>query len=172
MSRKNDTVSRGGPQDDVFVEKNGKDVGAYTVQPLAGLMGMSGSDFIAPGAGVASNLVGTWVANWMLPKLPVDVSRFTPVIGGVLGALLAGVAVPFVAGRKKKIAVQAGAISLTMGIANQVLRETGGLGAVVLNRIAGMRGGMGALPQVTGSGGAPRQIRSQLDKGVYGKTWA
>lgn len=172
MSRKNDKrVSRGGPQDDVFVEKNDSDVGAYTVQPLAGLMGMSGSDFIAPGAGVASNFIGTWLTSKVLPMIPIDVSRFTPVIGGVLGAVLAGVAVPFVAGKSKKIALQAGAISLTMGIANQVLRETGGLGAVVLNRIAGAPS-MGMLPAVTGGGSMPRQIKTQMDKGVYGRTWS
>ena len=173
MSRKNDKrVSRGGPQDDVFVEKNGEDMGAYTVQPLAGLMGVGAKDFIGPVAGGLGYTISTWIVNKVGGKLPVDVSRFAPLIGGVLGAVLNGVALPFVAGRNKKLVVQAAATSLTMGIMSQVLRETGGLGAVVLNRIAGA-GSMGALgPRVTGSGAVPRQIKSQMDKNVWGKTWA
>lgn len=171
MSRKNDRVSRGGPQDDVFVENSGEDMGAYTVQPLAGLMGVGAKDFYGPVAGGLGYTIATWLVNRFGGNISGYVTRFAPLIGGVLGAVLNGVALPFVAKGNKKIVTQAAATSLTMGILSQVLRETGGLGAVVMERIAGAAG-MGALPAVHGAGSMPGQIRSQIDRSVYGKTWA
>ena len=176
MSRKNDKrVSRGGPQDDVLVPKNGEDMGAYTMQPLSGLMGVGGKDFIGPVAGGLGYTISTFIVNKVSGKLPDAISgaatRFAPVIGGVLGSILSGVALPFVAGSNKRYVVQASATSLTMGILTQVLRETGGLGVLVMKRVAGGPS-MGALPSVTTGSRLPRQIKSQMDQGVYGRTWA
>ncbi|MHC4643860.1 MAG: hypothetical protein ACYTBJ_00060 [Planctomycetota bacterium] len=165
-------VSRGGPQDDVFVEKNGNDVGAYTVEPLSGLMGLGAKDFVPPLAGGISYTVAQWLVNRFGGNLSPAIVRFSPVISGALGALLNSVALPFVIKKNgKKAVAQAAATSLTMGILTQVLQETGGLGAVVMERIAGGRS-MGALPTVHGAGSMPRQIRQGIDRGVYGRTWS
>jgi hypothetical protein len=168
---KNAGVSRGGPEDDVLVEKNSTDLGAYTVQPLSGLMGLDAKDFIAPATGGVGYFAATWVLNKFSGKLPSFVQRFTPLLGGILGALLNGVALPAVKAGGKKIVAQAMATSITMGIMSQLLRETSGLGAVVMQRISGAT--MGALPaRVQGAGSMPRSIRQTIDKGVYGRTWA
>ncbi|MFH1557532.1 MAG: hypothetical protein ABII76_22215 [Pseudomonadota bacterium] len=171
--RHNDSrVSRGGPQDDVLVEKNDQDMGAYSVQPLAGIMGLGASDFIPPVAGGLSYTLSTWLIGRFGGGFSTYLSRFAPLLGGVLGAILSGVAVPFATGGGKKVAVQAAATSLTMGVMSQLLREVqgAGLGAVVMERIAGTS--MGALPRVTSGGGMPGRIRQTMDRGVYGKTWA
>jgi len=172
--RSDDAVSGRGPQDDQFVEKNDDtDVGAYTIEPLAGVMGLGAKDFLPPAAGGLGYFVATWLVNRFGGNISGYLTRFAPLVGGVLGALLNGVALPFVAkGNGKKMVAQAAATSLTMGIMSQILRETSGLGAVVIDRIAGA-GPMGALPGPTvhGAGTMPRQIRQTLDKSVYGNSW-
>lgn len=170
---KNDAVSRGEAQNDVFVEKDGQDVGAYAVQPLAGIMGLGGRDFIPPVAGGLGFTISTWLVQRFGGNISGYLTRFAPLLGGVLGAVLNGVALPFVTGGGKKVVTQAAATSLTMGILSQVLREVQGssMGAVVMERIAGT-GSMGALPRVSSGGGMPRRIRQTMNRGVYGKSWA
>lgn len=175
MSRLKDRrVSRGEPQDIVLVEKNGEDMGAYAVEPLAGLMGLSGKDFLPPVAGGLGYTISTWLVNRFGGNISGGyLTRFAPLVGGVLGAVLNSVALPFVAGGNKKLLAQAAATSLTMGILSQVLRETQGLGmgAVVMERLRGMPA-MGALPAVRTGSHVPRQIRQTMNRNVYGRSWA
>lgn len=173
MSRKNDQVSRAGDHEIDLVVKNENDMGAYAVEPLAGLMGLSGKDFIPPVAGGLGFTISTWAVNRFGGQLSSYLTRFAPLVGGVLGAVLNSVALPFVAGGNKKQLAQAAATSLTMGILTQVLRETqgAGMGAVVMERLRGTPS-MGALPQVKTGSHMPRQIRASLDKSAYGKSWS
>lgn len=175
MSRKRDAgVSRRESQNNdlVLVEKHDQDMGAYAVEPLAGLMGLSGKDFLPPVAGGLGFTISTWLVNRFGGSISSYLTRFAPLVGGVLGAVLNSVALPFVAGGNKKLLAQAAATSLTMGILSQVLRETQGLGvgAVVMERIAGTA--MGAMPSVRTGAHVPRQIRQSMDRSVYGRSWS
>jgi len=171
-------VSRAGrSEDDILVEKNGRDIGAYVMQPLAGLMQVNADNVIGIGTGVAGAGLGTYVAKTWGHKISPFVTNYAPLVGGVLGAVAS---IPLGAWRGPKVAAQGLVASVLTGIALFGLQKLGvisGTGALVMQRVRGLQGygqPMGALPQpqVYGTGKMPVKVKQGIDKGVYGKTWA
>jgi len=172
------TVSRAGkphevcakyasPQDDVLVERGDENMGAYTIDPLRGIMAIKADDVIGPAVGGIATVAGTLLARRYGSRISPYVVKYAPFAGILVGALAA---IPLGQWKGKK-AMQSGVVtSLVVGAALFGLEKMGAMGAIVMQPVRGMHG-MGALPAVQGSGRMPRQLRQGVDKGAYGKTW-
>jgi hypothetical protein len=136
MTHKKDASPVGSTRnEDHLVPSSEDNLGAYTVNPLAGLaLEDVTSNVMGPAIGIGSTALGTmFVRKVLAPRLPATVTKFAPLLSGIAGALAAAPLLWW----KKDVGISAAGTALILGGTLQLMDYFGvpTTGAYTANRL-------------------------------------
>jgi len=150
MTRSNDTSLMGSNhhEADALVPRTKETLGAYVANPLAGLdMSDVTDNLMGPAIGIGSTILGTlFVKKVLAPRLPSSLSKFAPLLSGVVAAIATAPLLWW----KKDVGLGAAGTALMLGSSLQLADYLGvpvGVGAYAVEKVGAYTAQeVGALP--------------------------
>jgi hypothetical protein len=156
---------------DILVKDNdNQSLGLIVPEPLAGLADIKADDFMYPMYGAAAAGLGVIIARRWGHMLHARIPEFAGVAGAVIGVALS---MPLYWAKGQDAMTQAAISAVLVGLSIYGL-------PIVESAIYSMTAApvglltaaqVGAIPQISDSGGMPASVRHQVDTGSYGQVY-